>query len=97
MNTASMMGYIDANPERFLRGGACATTIPTIQVVVPGHYAWALPIASGIATNRNGVPWGFLNAVNDVTKWNGADKDDSQWRIPSASSPTSSFPPSPPC
>jgi hypothetical protein len=70
-----MMDYIDSDPERFLRGGACATTVPTIQVVVPGHYAWALPIAAGIATNRGGVPWGFLNSVNDVTKWNGADKD----------------------
>jgi hypothetical protein len=75
LHTNTMMDYIDSDPARFLRGGACATTIPTIQVVVPGHYAWALPIAAGIATNRNGVPWGFLNSVNDVTKWNGADKD----------------------
>lgn len=75
MRTEVMMDYIDSKPERFLRGGACATTVPTIQVVVPGHYAWALPIAAGIATNRGGVPWGFLNSVNDVTKWNGADKD----------------------
>ena len=30
------MDYIDGDPERFLRGGACATTVPTIQVVVPG-------------------------------------------------------------
>src|SRR5690606_30613914 len=29
---------------------------------------------AGIATNRAGVPWGFLNSVNDVTKWPGADK-----------------------
>lgn len=75
MHTATMMDYIDSQPERFLRGGECATTVPTIQVVVPGHYAWALPVAAGIATNRAGVPWGFLNSVNDVTKWNGADKD----------------------
>jgi hypothetical protein len=34
-----------------------------------------LPVAAGIATNRNGVPGGFLNSVNDVTKWSGADKD----------------------
>jgi hypothetical protein len=72
LRTEVMMDYIDSKPERFLRGGACATTVPTIQVVVPGHYAWALPIAAGIATNRGGVPWGFLNSVNDVTKWNGA-------------------------
>ena len=33
-------------------------------------------MAAGIATNRAGVPWGFLNSVNDVIKkWNGADKD----------------------
>lgn len=75
MHTNTMMDYIDSDPDRFLRGGACATTVPTIQVVVPGHFAWALPIAAGIATNREGVPWGFLNSVNDVTKWNGADKD----------------------
>lgn len=75
MRTETMMDYIDSQPARFLRGGECATTVPTIQVVVPGHYAWALPVAAGIATNRDGVPWGFLNSVNDVTKWNGADKD----------------------
>ena len=75
MHTETMMDYIDANPDRFLRGGICATTVPTIQVVVPAHYAWALPIAAGIATNRGGVPWGFLNSVNDITKWNGADTD----------------------
>lgn len=75
MRTDTMMDYIDSKPDRFLRGGACATTVPTIQVAVPGHYAWALPVAAGIATNRDGVPWGFLNSVNDVTKWNGADKD----------------------
>ena len=75
MRTETMMDYIDSQPERFLRGGECATTVPTIQVAVPGHYAWALPVAAGIATNREGVPWGFLNSVNDVTKWNGADKD----------------------
>ncbi|MBA2281754.1 MAG: hypothetical protein H0W25_11060, partial [Acidimicrobiia bacterium] len=75
MRTSTMMDYIDGDPTRFLRGGPCATTVPTIQVVVPGAYAWALPIAAGIATNRAGVPWGFLNSVNDVTKWNGADKD----------------------
>jgi hypothetical protein len=75
MHTETMMDHIDSDPARFLRGGECATTVPTIQVVVPGHYAWALPVAAGIATNRDGVPWGFLNSVNDVTKWNGADKD----------------------
>ncbi len=64
LHTNTMMDYIDSDPGRFIRGGTCATTIPTIQVVVPGHYAWALPIAAGIATNRNGVPWGFLNSVN---------------------------------
>lgn len=76
MNTDTMMDYLDARPDRFLRGGACYTTVPTIQVVVEGHYAWALPIAAGIATNRDGVPWGFLNSVNDYTKWSGADRDE---------------------
>ncbi len=75
MYTVTMMDYLDANPDRFLRGGSCFTTVPTIQVVVPGHYAWALPIAAGIATNRDGVPWGFLNSTNDVFKWSGADRD----------------------
>lgn len=75
MNTVTMMDYIDSKPDRFLRGGQCYTTVPTIQVVVEGAYAWALPIAAGIATNRDGVPWGFLNSVNDYTKWSGADRD----------------------
>jgi hypothetical protein len=75
MHTDTMMDYIDSQPERFLRGGECSSTVPTIQVVVPGHYAWALPVAAGIATNRNGVPWGFLNSVNDATKWSGADAE----------------------
>lgn len=75
MRTTLMMDYLDSKPQRFLRGGPCRTTVPTIQTVVPGHYAWALPVAAGIATNRNGVPWGFLNSVNDATKWSGADSD----------------------
>lgn len=76
MNTATAMDYIDENPERFLRGGDCYTTVPTLQLVVEKHYAWALPvIVAGIAPNRNGVPWGFLNSVSDLTKWSGADKD----------------------
>lgn len=76
MHTETMMDYLDANPERFLRGGNCFTTVPTISVVVPFHYAWALPVAAGIATNRNGVPWGFLQSVNDATKWDGSARDD---------------------
>ena len=76
MHTVTMMDYLDANPERFLRGGGCFTTVPTISVVVPFHYAWALPVAAGIATNRNGVPWGFLQSVNDVTKYDESGRDD---------------------
>lgn len=75
MNTLTAMDYLDANPDRFLRGGACYTTVPGINVVAEKHYAWALAIAAGIATNRNGVPWGYLNSVNDVFKTNTADRD----------------------
>lgn len=75
MRTVTGMDYLDANAARFERGGACSTTIPTINVVAEKHYAWALPIAAGIATNRNGVPWGVMNSVNDLFKWSGADKD----------------------
>ena len=46
-----------------------------LKVVAEKHYAWALPIAAGIATNRNGVPWGYLNSVNDVFKTPQADRD----------------------
>jgi hypothetical protein len=75
MRTLTGMDYLDANASRFERGGACYTTIPTINVVAEKHYAWALPIAAGIATNRDGVPWGVMNSVNDVFKYSGADKD----------------------
>ena len=77
MNTVTMMDYLDANPERFHRGGGCFTTVPVISAVVQGHYAWALPvIVAGIAENRNGVPWGFLQSVNDVSKWDESGRDD---------------------
>jgi hypothetical protein len=75
MHTNTGMDYLDAHASRFERGGSCYTTIPTINVVAEKHYAWALPIAAGIATNRNGVPWGVMNSVNDVFKYSGADKD----------------------
>ena len=61
--------------DRFLRGGACYTTVPAINVVAEKHYAWALAIAAGIATNRDGVPWGYLGSVNDVFKTPQADSD----------------------
>jgi hypothetical protein len=75
MHTVTAMDYLDSKPERFLRGGSCYTTVPGINVVAEKHYAWALPIAAGIATNRNGVPWGYLNSVNDVFKTPKADRD----------------------
>ncbi|HKP17557.1 MAG TPA: hypothetical protein VJT84_03695 [Gaiellaceae bacterium] len=76
MHTQTAMDYLDANKERFERGGACYTTIPDIEVVVEKHYAWALPvIVGGIATNNNGVPWGFLASVNDIFKTAQADQD----------------------
>jgi hypothetical protein len=75
MHTVTGMDYLDANAARFERGGSCYTTIPTINVVAEKHYAWSLPIAAGIATNRDGVPWGVMNSVNDVFKWSGSDKD----------------------
>ena len=76
MHTDTAMDYIDANP-RLYRGNACYTTVPAINVVAEKHYAWALPIAAGIATNRNGVPWGYLGSVNDVFKSPQSDRDQS--------------------
>lgn len=76
MRTNTAMDYIDAN-SRLFRGGACYTTVPAINVVAEKHYAWALPIAAGIATNRNGVPWGYLGSVNDVFKSPQSDRDQS--------------------
>jgi hypothetical protein len=75
MHTVTAMDYLDSKPDRFLRGGPCFTTVPGISVVAEKHYAWALAIAAGIATNRNGVPWGYLNSVNDVFKTPQADRD----------------------
>jgi hypothetical protein len=75
MHTDTAMDYLDSKPDRFLRGGACYTTVPAINVVAEKHYAWALAIAAGIATNRNGVPWGYLGSVNDVFKTPQADRD----------------------
>jgi hypothetical protein len=75
MKTLTAMDYLDSKPDRFLRGGSCYTTVPGINVVAEKHYAWALPIAAGIATNRGGVPWGYLNSVNDVFKTPQADRD----------------------
>jgi len=75
MHTNTAMDYLDAHPDRFERGGPCYTTIPGINVVAEKHYAWALAIAAGIATNRNGHPWGYLDSVNDVFKYPGADRD----------------------
>jgi hypothetical protein len=56
MHTNTGMDYLDAHASRFERGGACYTTVPGMNVVAEKHYAWALPIAAGIATNRDGVP-----------------------------------------
>jgi hypothetical protein len=75
MHTVTAMDYLDSKPERFLRGSSCFTSVPGISVVAEKHYAWALAIAAGIATNRNGKPWGYLNSVNDVFKTNKADRD----------------------
>jgi hypothetical protein len=78
MHTQTAMDYLDANANRFERGGSCFTTVPNLEVVVEGHYAWSLPvIVAGIATNNGGVPWGFLASVNDLTKHSGADREDS--------------------
>ena len=77
MYTVTAMDYMDADRQRFYRGGSCATTIPNLNVVVEKHYAWYLPlITAGVATNRSGVPWGFLGSVNDLTKWSGGDSPD---------------------
>ena len=76
MHTNTAMDYIDQQ-VRLFRGGACYTTVPAINVVAEKHYAWALPIAAGIATNRNGVPWGYLGSVNDVFKSPQSDRDQS--------------------
>jgi hypothetical protein len=75
MHTNTAMDYLDANADRFERGGPCFTTIPGINVVAEKHYAWGLAIAAGIATNRDGKPWGYLDSVNDVFKYPGADRD----------------------
>jgi hypothetical protein len=75
MHTNTAMDYLDAHAARFERGGPCFTTIPGINVVAEKHYAWGLTIAAGIATNRNGKPWGYLDSVNDVFKYPGADRD----------------------
>jgi hypothetical protein len=75
MHTVTAMDYLDSKPDRFLRGGNCFTSVPGISVVAEKHYAWALAIAAGIATNRNGTPWGYLNSVNDVFKTPQADRD----------------------
>jgi hypothetical protein len=76
MHTDTAMDYLDSKPDRFLRGGPCYTTVPAINVVAEKHYAWALVIAAGIATNRNGVPWGYLGSVNDVFKTPQADSNE---------------------
>ena len=76
MHTDTAMDYIDQQ-VRLFRGGPCYTTVPAINVVAEKHYAWALPIAAGIATNRDGVPWGYLGSVNDVFKSPESDRDQS--------------------
>jgi len=76
MRTDTAMDYIDRQ-SRLYRGSACYTTVPAINVVAEKHYAWSLPIAAGIATNRNGVPWGYLGSVNDVFKSPQSDRDQS--------------------
>lgn len=76
MRTNTAMDYIEGQ-SRLYRGSACYTTVPAINVVAEKHYAWSLPIAAGIATNRNGVPWGYLGSVNDVFKSPQSDRDQS--------------------
>ena len=77
MNTPTAMDYIDATARLSQRGAPCATSVPGLSVVVEKHYAWALPvIVAGIAPNRNGVPFGYLNSVSDLTKYSGADRDE---------------------
>ncbi|HUF83441.1 MAG TPA: PPC domain-containing protein, partial [Acidimicrobiia bacterium] len=76
LHTLTAMDYLDSKPDRFARGAPCATTVPGLNVVVEKHYAWALPvIVAGIAVNRAGVPWGYLNSVSDLTKSSHADRD----------------------
>ncbi|MBA3364481.1 MAG: PPC domain-containing protein [Actinobacteria bacterium] len=76
VNTTTAMDYVDSKPSRFLRGSPCYTSVPGFNVVVEKHYAWSLPvIVAGIAVNRDGVPWGYLNSVSDLTKYSGADRD----------------------
>jgi hypothetical protein len=76
MHTQTAMNYLDANPTRFERGGACYTTIPDLEAVVEKHYAWDLPlIVGGVATNNDGHPWGFLASVNDFFKTAQSDED----------------------
>ncbi|MDQ3668814.1 MAG: PPC domain-containing protein [Actinomycetota bacterium] len=76
MHTPTAMDYIDGSARLSQRGAPCYTSIPGLSVVVEKHYAWALPvIVAGIAPNRNGVPFGYLNSVSDVTKYSGADRD----------------------
>ena len=58
MHTDTAMDYIDQQ-SRLFRGGPCYTTVPAINVVAEKHYAWALPIAAGIATNRERRPVGL--------------------------------------
>jgi hypothetical protein len=77
MNTPTAMDYIDATPRLSQRGAPCATSVPGLSVVVEKHYSWALPvIVAGIAPNRNGVPFGYLNSVSDLTKSSHADRDE---------------------
>jgi hypothetical protein len=77
MNEPTAMDWLDARPERFARGGSCYTNIPSLSVVAEKHYAFGLPVlALGVATNRAGVPWGFLASVNDITKGPHGDRDE---------------------
>jgi hypothetical protein len=77
MHTPTAMDYIDANARLSQRGAPCATSVPGLSVVVEKHYAWSLPvIVAGIAPNRDGVPFGYLNSVSDLTKYSGADRDE---------------------
>ena len=77
MNTLTAMDYIDATARLSQRGAPCATSVPGLSVVVEKHYAWSLPvIVAGIAPNRGGVPFGYLNSVSDLTKYSGADRDE---------------------
>ena len=76
MHTQTAMDYLDANKAGSSAAATATRRSPTSRSVVEKHYAWDLPlIVGGVATNNNGVPWGFLASVNDLFKTSQADED----------------------